>query len=167
MNQGQIIGIVLIVAGLGLALIGGAWLFTQVEIGGALLGAFLLLIPVALQIGFGVFLFTRGGQEAVDEKEREKQRELMDMIMAEGEVRVRDVAVQMGISVDDVKAIVHRLVGLQVFSGYINWDKGVLYSAEASNLRDLKHCENCGGEINLTGKGVAACPFCGTEYFLS
>ena len=42
-----------------------------------------------------------------------------------------------------------------LYSGYINWDKGVLYSSEASKLRDLKQCPNCGGEIVLTGKGVA------------
>jgi len=63
--------------------------------------------------------------------------------------------------------MVHQLVGLQVFSGYVNWDKGVIYSADAGNLRDLENCKNCGGEIKLVGKGVVTCKFCGTEYFLT
>jgi tRNA(Ile2) C34 agmatinyltransferase TiaS len=61
---------------------------------------------------------------------------------------------------------VHALVGMGVFSGYVNWDDGVLYSAEAANLRDLERCKYCGGELKLVGKGVISCPFCGTEYFL-
>jgi tRNA(Ile2) C34 agmatinyltransferase TiaS len=63
--------------------------------------------------------------------------------------------------------MLYSLVGLGLCSGYINWDKGVLYSSEASKLRDLKQCPNCGGEIVLSGKGVARCRFCGTEFFLS
>jgi predicted RNA-binding Zn-ribbon protein involved in translation (DUF1610 family) len=42
-----------------------------------------------------------------------------------------------------------------------------LYSSDASNLRGLEKCKNCGGEIKLAGKGVVVCPFCGTEYFLT
>ena len=43
----------------------------------------------------------------------------------------------------------------------------MLYSAEARHLRELDKCQNCGGEIELTGKGVVTCRYCGTEYFLS
>jgi hypothetical protein len=58
------------------------------------------------------------------------------------------------------------LVGLGVFTGYINWDDGVLFSAQASQLRDLTQCKKCGGAVKLVGKGVVKCPYCGTEYFL-
>jgi len=70
-------------------------------------------------------------------------------------------------SVDSVKDMVYQLVGLQVFSGYINWDQGILYSSEASKLLELDKCKNCGGEITLAGKGIVRCKYCGTEYFLS
>jgi tRNA(Ile2) C34 agmatinyltransferase TiaS len=73
----------------------------------------------------------------------------------------------MQIGQDEIKSLVHKLVGLQVFSGYINWDKGVLYSDEAQQLRELDKCRNCGGEIQLAGKGVMTCKYCGTEYFVS
>jgi tRNA(Ile2) C34 agmatinyltransferase TiaS len=63
--------------------------------------------------------------------------------------------------------MIYELVGLQVFSGYINWDQGILYSSDASKLRELTQCKNCGGEIQLVGKGVVKCKFCGTEYFLT
>jgi len=77
------------------------------------------------------------------------------------------VALEMQLPRDQIKEMVYALVGLGVFNGYINWDKGVLYSQQASQLRDLKACPNCGGEIKLAGKGVASCRFCGTEFFLS
>jgi len=89
-------------------------------------------------------------------------------VKSRGQVRVDDLALEMNISRDEIKDIVHRLVGLQVFSGYINWNEGgVLYSQDASQLRELDKCKNCGGEIKLAGRGVATCPFCGTEYFLA
>jgi len=77
------------------------------------------------------------------------------------------MVLEMQLPRDRIKEMIYSLVGLGVFSGYINWDKGVLYSSDASKLRDLKQCPNCGGEITLTGKGVARCRFCGTEFFLS
>lgn len=96
-----------------------------------------------------------------------KQRELLDILKSRGQVSVSDMAVEMNVPVDTVKNMVHELVGLQVFSGYVNWNEGVLYSQEASQLRNLDKCKNCGGEITLAGKGIVVCKYCGTEYFLS
>ena len=75
-------------------------------------------------------------------------------------------AVELQVPRDEVKNWIYRLVGLGVFTGYINWDDGVLYSAQASKLRELTNCKKCGGEVKLVGKGVVKCPYCGTEYFL-
>jgi tRNA(Ile2) C34 agmatinyltransferase TiaS len=62
--------------------------------------------------------------------------------------------------------MLHELVGMGLFAGYVNWDEGMLYSRQASELRQLSQCENCGGQLELAGKGVIRCPYCGTEYFL-
>ena len=84
-----------------------------------------------------------------------------------GEISLSDLALELGTKADDLRDMIDSLVGLQVFSGYINWEKGVLYSTDASQLRGLEKCKNCGGEIKLVGKGIITCKFCGTEYFLS
>lgn len=172
MNQGRLIGLILMAIGGGITILAG--LFLAVRAGedgatalGTVLGAGLAFVFVAPLIGFGLFMWVKGGQEAQEESAMQKQRELLDILRSRGQVDVRDMAVEMGESVDTVKGMVHQLVGLQVFSGYINWDKGMLYSTEASQLRDLKECKNCGGNIELAGKGVVACPYCGTEYFLT
>ena len=172
MNQTRLIGIILGVVGLMVALIAGLWLATQVSSdslssGGAILGAAFAFIPVALLMGAGVYFYNRGGTEAVEESMMQKQRRILDIVKSRGKVGVPELAVEMQVSADSVKEMLHQLVGLQVFSGYINWDEGMLYSEEASNLRDLDQCKNCGGEITLAGRGVVVCKFCGTEYLLS
>jgi hypothetical protein len=172
MNNSRLIGVILIVVGLGIAIIAGLWLATQVSSGGtssggAILGAGLAFIPIALLVGAGIYLFVRGGQEAVQNATMQQQRQLLDILKSKGQVSVSDMALEMNTSVDSVKDMVYQLVGLQVFSGYANWESGTLYSAEASQLRELDKCKNCGGEITLVGKGVVRCKYCGTEYFLS
>lgn len=172
MNTGRLIGILATAGGFFVAALAGLWIATQVSAGqlssgGAILGAFIAFAFVGPLIGFGIFMFVRGGKEAERESQMAQQRRLLDIVRSRGQVDVRDLALELQSNMDEVKDMVHQLVGLQVFSGYINWDKGVLYSAEASNLRDLKKCENCGGQIELSGKGIAVCPYCGTEYFLT
>lgn len=172
MNTGRLIGIILIVIGLGIALIAGLFIAVQVSSEqmtstGAVVTAGVAFIPIAIFVGFGIFMYVRGGAEAAEESVMQRQRQLLDIVKSRGQVSVSDLALEMKVNTDLVKELVHQLVGLQVFSGYINWNKGVLYSAEASKLRNLKQCENCGGEIQLTGKGIVICKFCGTEYFLS
>jgi hypothetical protein len=171
-NTGRLIGIILIVIGFGIAMIAGVFLAFQVSneqmgVAGALIGAFVAFIPVAVLVGFGIYMFVQGGKEEAVESTMRKQRELLDIVKSRGQVGVSDLALEMNTSVDAVKAMVHELVGLQVFSGYVNWNDGVLYSSEASQLRELTKCKNCGGEITLAGKGVVVCRFCGTEYFLT
>ncbi|MCS7072205.1 MAG: hypothetical protein NZM00_11915 [Anaerolinea sp.] len=158
--------------GLSIALIAGLWLATQVSaealsVGGAVLGAGLAFIPVATFIGFGLYLYAKGGEQEQIESQMQKQRRLLDIVKSRGQVSVNDLALEMATSVDEVRELVHQLVGLQVFSGYVNWKDGTLYSAEAASLRDLQQCRNCGGAIMLAGKGIMVCKYCGTEYFLS
>lgn len=168
----RLVGIILAVSGLALALLAGIWLATQtssgaLSAGGATLGAALAFVPVAILEGFGLYLIAKGGQEQRQTSEMQLQRKLLDIVRSRGQVDVADAALEIGIPVSRVQDIVHQLVGLQVFSGFVNWDKGVLYSEDASQLRDMKQCKNCGGEITLAGKGTVTCRFCGTEYFLT
>ena len=171
MNTGRMIGVILSVIGFGVAIIAGLWLAGQAAQGtdplAVLLGAGLAFIPIGLVVGFGIFMYVRGGREAQQESVMRQQRQMLDIVKSRGQIDLHDLALEMSLSVDNVKAMIYDLVGLQVFSGYINWEKGTLYSAEASQLRDLANCRNCNAQIELVGKGVVACPYCGTEYFLT
>lgn len=168
-GQGRVIGGLMAVAGLALMLVIGVWLAANLaegtlRVSGAALGVVLVLIVVAPLLGGGAFLFVRGREEARQFAEVAKEREILNMVLTRGQLRISDAAIEMDLSRDQIKDYVHDLVGKGLFSGYINWNDGVLYAREASEMR--QKCPNCGGELQLAGKGVFECPYCGTEIFL-
>ncbi len=170
MNLNRLAGVMLVVVGLAVGALAAAWLFSNEDLEGParILGlAIALLVLVAPLVGGGVYLLAFGGQQARQEAEAARQRKLLNVVQTRGQVRLDELAVELQLPRDRIKDMVHDLVGLGVFSGYVKWDEGVLYSSDAQQLRDLKQCPNCGGEITLSGKGIATCRFCGTEFFLS
>ena len=168
MKSGRIIGIFALIAGAALGLIGALWLVT-VDLGTAarVLGLGLLSVVVLPLLGAGVFLLVRSGQEAKAGVETAQMRKILDVVKSRGEVPLSDLTLELNSNRDQVKNWIYSLVGMGIFSGYINWDEGVLYSTDASQLRGLERCRHCGGEVKLAGKGVVTCPYCGTEYFLN
>jgi len=171
MNNGRIIGLVLIGGAVVVCLLGAAVTVVPLISGDLTPAAMVLGLAVAGIVALplaaiGVFMIVRGGQEAKTDVMAAKQRRLLDMVSSRGELAMSDAAVELQIPRDELKNWIYRLVGLGVFSGYINWDDGVLFSAQASKLRELTNCKKCGGEVKLVGKGVVKCPYCGTEYFL-
>lgn len=75
-------------------------------------------------------------------------------------------AIELNITRDQTKAIIYDLIGKQLFSGYVDWDAGMLYSTDAAKLKDGT-CPKCGGKLELAGKGLVKCPYCGSEVFLN
>jgi hypothetical protein len=167
------VAIVLIVAGLAACLLGSVLLGAgmaagQLKIVGAALGfALLILVIVAPLVGFGVITLTRGRTEQAETIQAESMRKVLDMVKTRGKVNLSDVVIELHSDLPTVQGMIYKLVGMGVFSGYVNWDEGVLYSEEASNLHDMTQCKHCGGNLTLAGKGVIKCPYCGTEYFLA
>ena len=169
-GQGRIIGGLMIVAAIALMLVIGAWLVANLSEGtlrvsGAVFGVVLVLIVVAPLLGGGAFIFFRGTEEARQFAEVAKERKILNMVLTRGQIRISDAALEMDLTRDKIKEYIHDLVGKGLFTGYINWNDGVLYAREASEMR--QKCPNCGGELELAGKGVFECPYCGTEIFLS
>lgn len=170
MNLNRLAGVMLVVLGAVLGVVAVAWLLSNEGLEGParILGlGIALVVLVAPLVGGGVYLAIFGGQQARQEQEAARQRRLLNLVQSRGQIRLDDLILELQLPREQVKDMIHGLVGLGLFSGYINWDDGVLYSSEASRLRDLKKCPNCGGEITLSGKGVARCRFCDTEFFLS
>lgn len=134
--------------------------------GAATLGFGIFAVVLLVPLGAGVFMLWKGGQEAKASGRAQKQRQLLNMVKTRGQVAISDLAIEMDVSRDQVQHMLHDLVGKGLFSGYVNWDEGMLYSRQASQLRERTTCEVCGGQVELAGQGVIRCPYCGTEYFL-
>jgi hypothetical protein len=169
--MGRTLGIMLIVGALAACAIAALIMFVPTiegtrSAGAATLGFGLIAVILLLPLGAGVYFFWRGGEEKKVAAEAQKQRQLLNTVKTQGQVAISDLAIEMNVSRDAVQAMLYDLVGKGLFSGYVNWDEGMLYSRQASELRERSTCEVCGGQLELAGKGVIRCPYCGTEYFL-
>jgi len=174
MNTGKTIGIILIVAGVGLCIVSGAWLLSSaigpesnLALSGAMLGAALAFIVAAPAVGAGIFLLIRGQRESAAMAEVKRKQQLLGMIRTQGQVSIPEAAVELDVDRDRIKTWVYDLVDKDLFAGYINWDERMLYSRDASQMKGQNRCPNCGGELELAGKGVVECPYCGAEIFLT
>lgn len=168
----QIVGIALLAGGIIVAILLVAWLASgladdSLEMSGAVLGGTIgflfLVLPLA---GVGAFLLVRGRSESEQLQRGARQRKMLGIIEAAGEISIADLALETGGTRDSVRDDLYDLVSKGLFSGYVNWDSGRLYARQASELRSMTHCANCGGELSLAGKGLIRCPYCGAEYFL-
>lgn len=170
-GSGRTIGIIMIVVGIAIGLIAALFFSSGLaqgrQLAAMVLGFGLAFVLVVLPlVGVGGFLFAKGGREAAAIAELARERRVLDMVEAKGQVRVAEAALELDATRDQVKDYIYDLVGKGLFTGYINWDEGVLYSKQASELKGSNKCPNCGGELELAGKGVVRCPYCGAEIFL-
>ena len=171
-SSGRMIGSILVVAGLVLGAIMAVWLLTGMREGtlqgsGAVFGLlFGFLILVAPLVGGGVFFLSRGRAEDKMNERVRGQRRLLDMLMTRGQLSIVDVALELGLTREQIESDLYDLVGLGLFTGYVDWRKGLLHSVEAAQLEGRQTCPNCGGELVLAGKGLIKCPYCGAEIFL-
>lgn len=170
-GQGRLTGTLLILGGIALGSVCSLWLLGNVGSGqlqftGFVLGlAGVLILLVLPVVAGGIYLFVRGGQEAKEFAEVEKEQKLLNMVQTQGKVRVADLAIALKLTRDQVRDYIYDLVGKGLFTGYINWQDGVLYAKEAAQMQTTK-CPNCGGVREVVGKGVVKCPYCGSELFI-
>ena len=168
LGSGRVSGALLLIGGLIFGLGGGAWIAVSgASTPGKVLGLVLLMIIVLPMILGGIFLLFRGQAEVRDEAEVKKQRMVLNMVETRGKVRIADIALEINGTRDQVQKYVYDLVGKGLFTGYVNWQQGELLAVDARQMQANQTCPNCGGKLELAGKGLVQCPFCGSEIFLS
>jgi ribosomal protein S27AE len=174
-GSGRIVGIILIFFGLAAIGIAGVWALAEMAsdnssltLGGAAVGvALVFFLVTAPTVGVGAYLLVKGRRESAELAEVDRQRKLLNIVLSRGQVNMSDLVLELGATTDQVKAWIYDLVGKGLFSGYINWNDGILYSKQAGSIRETKKCPNCGGQMQFGGKGVITCPYCGTDVFLA
>ncbi len=170
MSGGKTVGIILIIVGLIIAALGILWglanLGGELETSGFVLVVGLSVVLALPLLGVGAYMVVQGRAEEAQMAEVQKEKRLLNMVATQGQISIGQAALELDVNRDQIKVWVYDLVGKGLFSGYINWDDGLLISRRAAELRGNK-CPNCGGEVELSGKGVVSCPYCGTEVFLT
>lgn len=161
--QSRTMGIVLLIVGVGVAVWLGSGLATGKAVTGVALGFVLFSLPF-LAVGIYFLLQSRG--EIEQQTKADKERAILNAVMTRGRVSVADLAIENDASRDEVRVAIYDLIGKGLFTGYVNWEKGELVSAEAAQIKEGQ-CPNCGGAVELAGKGLVRCPYCGTETYLS
>ena len=161
MNRSKLLGIAFLLIAIAFA----AWLFSTTGArspGGTTMG---LIILVLLPAIIGAYIFIQGRKEEKETKKVITEQKILNTVETRGTVMINNLIVETGLTRDTFRNYLEDLVGKGLFTGYVNWKEGKLVSKDMSKM-DMHKCPNCGGELELAGKGVVRCPFCGTEIFL-
>ena len=165
---GKTVGIALMVGAAFLFAAFMAWVMTEeITGGGRTLGILLALLVMAPLFGIGAYLFRKGTAEEEQYATVKQEKKILNMVLTQGQVTIAELIAELGQPRDEVEDMIRDLVGKQLFSGAINWDKGILYSVESQQLTEDRSRPNCGSQVEFAGKGVIACPYCGSEVFLT
>jgi len=168
MNQSKTLGYILIGIGAILLVFGVVWALggsIQTQ-GGRIVAIGFVAIIAAVLIGLGLYTLNRGNIESGEDVVVKREQKLLGMIMTQGKVNIASAAVELGVTHDQTKQLIYDLIGKQLFSGYVDWNAGMLFSADASKIKSGV-CPKCGGKLELAGKGLVKCPYCGSEVFAS
>ena len=168
MSQGKTIGIILAGIGAAILLLAILWALTaELSSSAKVLAVFFGAIVAAPLLGFGIYTYRKGTYEASEEQQIGKERRLLSMVMTQGKVNIADATLELKSTRDETKQLIYDLIGKQLFTGYVDWKDGMLWSADASKIKDGSKCPKCGGQLELAGKGIIKCPYCGSEVFLN
>ena len=171
MQNNRVLGYVFLGLGVIVGFFGLAWGAANIASGTLEVTGFLLLLLIlapieAMLIGAGVYILRSSATEMAEMVEVKRQRKILNALQTKGRLSLSEAALEVDATLDQIKQDVYDLVGKGLFSGYIDWQDGILYSRQARALRDAGSCPNCNGTLELVGKGVIKCPYCDTDIFL-
>lgn len=169
---GRTVGIVLMIISAVLLVAFLAWASValgtgETTTGGLTLGITLALLVMAPIFGAGAYLFRKGSAEQKQFDVVRQEKKILNMVLVQGQVSIGELIAELQEPRDRVENMIRDIVGKRLFSGAINWDKGILYSVESRQLTEGRTCPNCGGQLEFAGKGLIRCPYCGAEVFLT
>ena len=144
-----------------------ALLSTETSSGGAVLGLVLAAIVMAPIFGVGAYVFRQGSHEKKEFAQVQKEKQILNAVLTRGQVTINELVAEIQLPPEEIKVMVQDLVGKQLFSGAVNWDKGILYSVDSQKLTGASKCPNCGGDLVFAGKGLIQCPYCSSQVFLT
>jgi len=85
--------------------------------------------------------------------------------MTRGKVTIPDLALEGNLTREQVRDCIYDLIGKDL-SAATSTGKGRVGLCRGGSDQG-RHLSNCGGHLELAGKGLVRCPYCGTETYLS
>jgi len=170
-NPVRLLGIALIAAGLLILFLGGLWLMAATmeqdgRLSTVVLGLGIIAVALTLPcLVIGGLLLRHGRAQERELLEVEQEKRLLTAVLTRGQVPISDLAIEMDLTRHQVQEYLYDLVGKGLFTGYVDWKKGILYAREVAQMPQ-DTCPNCGGRREIVGKGVVRCAYCGAELFL-
>lgn len=169
---GRTVGVVLMLISAVLLVAFGAWasvalMTSETTSGGLVLGMVIAVAVLGPVFGIGAYVFRKGTAEQTEFASVKQEKKILNMVLTQGQVTIAELVAELEAPRESIEEMIRNLVGKQLFSGAINWEKGILYSVESQDLTADRKCPNCGGELTFAGKGLIACPYCGSEVFLT
>ena len=169
---GKTVGAALMLVSAVLLIAFGAWATVALNTDEASSGGLAIGIVIALAVlgpvfGIGAYIFRKGTAEQAEFATVQQEKKILNMVLTQGKVTIGELVAELETPREGVEDMIRSLVGKQLFSGAINWEKGILYSVESQALTADRKCPNCGGELTFAGKGLVVCPYCGSEVFLT
>lgn len=166
---GRIVGLALMIVDAVLLVAFVVWMLAEPNItgGGQALGLLLALLVMAPLFGAGFYIFRKGSVEKAQFAHVQQQKRILNIVLTQGQVTIPELVAELQLPREEIEEMIRDLVGKQLFSGAINWDKGILYSVESQQLTEGRTCPNCGSKLEFAGKGLIVCPYCGSEVFLT
>jgi predicted transcriptional regulator len=154
-----------ILAGAGLAV--AAFLYTglasgQLEATGFAAGLLVFSLPF---FAVSAFVLLKARAEGGELSALAREQRVLDAIRSRGKASFAELAQAAGIPEPEARLALQSLVGKNLFTGYINWKAGEVFSREAGDFASGKSCPNCGAPLGVAGKGIAKCAYCGTEIY--
>ncbi len=85
--------------------------------------ALVVLTPI---FGVGVYLFRSGTAEQGQYAVVAQERRILNIVLTQGQVTIGELVAELQQPRDAIEEMIRDLVGKQLFSGAINWEKGIL-----------------------------------------
>jgi len=169
---GRTVGAALMLVSAVLLIAFGAWATvalntSETSSGGMAIGIVIALAVLGPIFGIGAYTFRKGTAEKAEMANVQQEKKILNMVLTQGKVTIGELVAELDAPRESVEDMIRNVVGKQLFSGAINWEKGILYSVESQELTGDRKCPNCGGELTFAGKGLVVCPYCGSEVFLT
>ncbi len=132
------------------------------------LGLSCLMSGALLICAVPTVLFTRSAWEQLAMEARaDRLAAALAAVSLQGRVGLNELAAELGVELAALRQELDRAIQDRHFTGYVNWNEGVMYSEQAAALQQAGRCPGCNGAMALAGHRVIQCPHCETEVFLA